>query len=122
MFNVSLLSGIKYVDGGRHYPELDCLGIAIYIRELLGKRVTGLESGDLNDDPDDLAFLSGIRKSAPEDGSVAVCYAKGSMTHVGVCLTLESIMQVVEITSKRGIMITPMRNFERRFQKVDYYS
>lgn len=120
-----LCENARYVEGGREYPELDCYGVAIYVREMLGMRrlpeLTGAvkEGGNINAYGKPTAVM--MRGTNAEHGAVAACYDEhGNMTHTGIVVDSGGLC-VVESNPVHNVTCMPLSRFKRRFFEVKYY-
>lgn len=117
------LSG-EWLEGGRAWPQVDCYGLVLEVRRDLGleewpewgaaRRGDGMhEAGE--------EFTSGRGPCDPEQGAVALCYLGSLLSHVGVVVMVDGMLQVLECNSRRHVSLTPMSRFRRRFVRVEFY-
>ena len=121
----NILLNAVYVESGRDFPSVDCYGIVLYVRRLLGlselpelglaKKIDG------NIDKFGIDQASKMQECEPKDGSVAACYdSMGSMTHTGVVINKNGLY-VIECNPARNASCIPISRFIRRFHKVEFY-
>ena len=94
------------------------------------KSLTG--GGDKNGaiSPDDKAQMTAtcatesqrFRQSDPQPAAIATCWRGQMCVHVGVCVELNGRLGVLETGRKCGPRWLSLRDFERRYLKVIYYS
>jgi hypothetical protein len=120
-----ILLNANYVEQGRNFPDVDCYGIVLYVRGVLGlPELPELNSakkilGSIDEFGIDQASSMSICK--PKEGSVAACYdSLGSMTHTGVVINRKGLY-VVECNPKRNASCIPISRFIRRFHRVEFY-
>ena len=125
MIDVNHYFGAVYVEGGRVWPQIDCYGLVLLVREDLNLPawpewggVTKHNNG-LHDVGTD--FISELERCEPEQGAVACCYSGGLMVHVAVVIECDGLLHSLEINARRGTTCLPLRRFERRFVRVEYY-
>lgn len=125
MIDMNHYLGAQYVEGGRVWPEIDCYGIALIHRSVLGMGPWPDWAGVTNED-DGLhkvgsEFVRSLERCDPEPGALACCFSGGLMIHVAVVDWCDGLLHALEINAKRGATCLPLRRFERRFVKVEYY-
>lgn len=125
MIDVNQYLGAKWVEGGRVWPEIDCYGIVLKVREDLGlpqwpawdgvtKRNHGLHR-------EGTSFARSVTRCEPEEGAVAACYEGGLMTHVGIVINTPAGLEVIECNPRTRVTCMPLRRFVRRFIRVEFY-
>ncbi|EWC39050.1 hypothetical protein [Stutzerimonas stutzeri] len=115
----------RYLEGGRVWPEIDCYGIVLEVRRDLGlpdwpdwAGVTKAEDG---------LHHAGAKQAReaelcePQEGAVAACYSGSLLTHVAVVVERDGLLYAVECNPRRNVTCLPLRRFERRFVRVEYY-
>lgn len=116
-----------YEDGGRG-PAYDCWGLVRAVRhELYGCQllpsfghITRRDSTEFHKAHRDVA--RGMRRCDPETGAIAVVYTFGICRHVGVVVLLDGKLSVMETTSNIGVTISPVKQWESRFNNFSYFS
>lgn len=116
---------VKWEKGGRVWPNLDCYGIVIAVREHLGLEAWPAWDGVTKDD-DGLdkagsGFVATRERCEPEEGAVVCCYTASLMTHVAVVVNTKSGLCVMECNPKQGVTCMPVRRFARRWLRVEFY-
>jgi hypothetical protein len=121
----ALLEG-KWLEGGRDWPNVDCYGVLLHVRALLGldewprfdgvtKKADGLHHQGKE-------FLEGAQLSdSPAEGDTACCYEGSTMRHVGIVINTCGGLRVVECNPGRSVTLSRVRSFEKRFNKVEFY-
>lgn len=116
-----IIEKTRYIEGGRSWPDVDCYGIVLYVRELLGlKQLPELGHARRNKNMDEIgrAQVAELIKCAPENGAIAACYdGAGLMIHTGVFIN----GAVLECNPKRHASISPAHRFIKRFHKVEFF-
>lgn len=119
------MSEVKWLKGGRQWPNLDCYGILLAVREALGLDQWPAWDGVTKDDDGlDKAgshFVSTRELCEPEEGAVACCYTASLMTHVGVVVATPDGLCVMECNPNQGVTCMPVRRFKRRWLRVEFY-
>lgn len=125
MFNQDKYLSVKWLKGGRAYPELDCFGIVNEVRRDLGlpewpdfAGVT-IDDGGLNREARKL--MLSLQHCEPCEGAGVACYSGSTVTHVGVVVVLNSRLHVAECNPKSNVSFTPVEQFVRRFVKVEFW-
>ena len=116
---------VRWEKGGRAWPNLDCYGIVIAVREDLGLDKWPSWDGVTKDndglDKAGSEFVRTREQCEPEEGAVACCYMASLMTHVGVVVNTPAGLCVMECNPKHGVTCIPVRRFIRRFVRVEFY-
>jgi len=125
MHNFDKYLSVRWQMGGRVYPVLDCYGLVHEVRSDLGLPEWPLFEGVIKEGGRmHGAFRSMLGRTvrcSPSPGAVAACYSGGMVAHVGIVIERDGVLQVMDISSSRGVSVVPVRRFERRHQKVEYY-
>ncbi|WP_054912808.1 hypothetical protein [Pseudomonas sp. NBRC 111127] len=115
-----------YVEGGRLWPHVDCYGLVLEVRRDLGlpawpewSEMRKADGGFVRA-CEEMIQTAAIRCPA-EHGATASAYRGQVQDHVGIVLELDGALEVLEINPKRNVSLTPLRRFERRFSRVEYY-
>lgn len=125
MIDMNHYLGAQYVEGGRVWPQIDCYGMVLIVRKALGLP-DWPEWGGVTKEGDGLhnvgsEFVRNLERCEPEPGAVACCFSGGLMIHVAVVVECDGLLHALEVNAKRGTTCLPLRRFERRFVKVEYY-
>ena len=116
---------VRWQKGGRMWPNLDCYGLPLVIREHLGlERWPSWDGVTKDDDGLDRAgneFVRSRERCEPEEGALACCYTASMMTHVGVVVETTSGLCVMECNPDIGVTCMPVRRFVRRWLRVEFY-
>ncbi|MGC5620421.1 hypothetical protein [Enterococcus faecalis] len=115
----------RYVEGGRVWPEIDCYGIVLEVRRDLGlpdwpewagvtKAGNGLHHAGMQQARE-------VEPCEPQAGAVAACYSGSLLTHVAVVVDCDGLLHALECNPRRNVTCLPLRRFERRFVRVEYY-
>ncbi|WVM92629.1 nitrite transporter [Halopseudomonas pachastrellae] len=108
------------------WPQIDCYGLVLLVRRDLGLP-DWPEWGGVTKKDDGLhnvgtEFVRKLERCEPQPGAVACCYAGGLMIHVAVVVVeCDGLQHSLEINARRGTTCLPLRRFERRFVRVEYY-
>ncbi|MDW2592597.1 nitrite transporter [Citrobacter braakii] len=125
MFNQDKYLSVKWLKGGRAYPELDCFGIVNEVRRDLGlpewPDFAGVtkDGGGLNREARKL--MLSLQRCEPCEGAGVACYSGSTVTHVGVVVVLNRRLHVAECNPKSNVSFTPVEQFVRRFIKVEFW-
>ena len=117
-----------YRDGGRGPRVFDCYGLVRAARHELFRLPLLPSYGAIS--PDDKAQMTAtcatesqrFRQSNPQPAAIATCWRGQLCVHVGVCVELNGRLGVLETGRKCGPRWLSLRDFERRYLKVIYYS
>jgi len=115
----------KYVECGREWPNVDCYGIVLKVREDLNLPAwPSWENAKKDDGTMDSAwadFVKTLEKCAPQVGCIAACYKGSLMRHVAIVVDFNGVLSALEISLNTGVICLPIRRLERRFKRVEYY-
>lgn len=124
MIDVSKYLGGQYVEGGRAWPSVDCYGLVLEVRRDMGlpqwpdwgsaRRGESMQVAAAE-------LVSQFERCEPEQGAVALCYRGSLVTHVAVVVECHGRLHALEINAPTGVLCLPLRRFERRFVRVEYY-
>jgi len=125
MFNPDKYLSVIWQMGGRVFPVLDCYGVVREVRRDLGLPDWPVFEGVINqgcqmNDTYKL-FVNSIEKCMPEEGAVAACYTAGLVTHLGIAVTVNGVLHILEANPKRNVTILPLARFLRQYVKVEFY-
>lgn len=115
---------VEWVSGGRDFPRLDCYGVVNEVRKRLGLPLWDDYAGVERDQLAELAQQATLTHSGSDlvEGAVAFCYEGSAVTHVAVLVESDGRMCALECNEGRNVTVLPVSRFERRFQRVEYYS
>lgn len=117
---------IPYVDGGRSMEGLDCYGLLIRIREELGltappdvgsitrHNVVGMQHRYSE-------TVGQLEECQPEVGSIAGVFRNKALIHVGVVVSIDGRLSVLETNPKSGPRWLRVREFQDQYAKVIFY-
>lgn len=116
---------VRYVKGGRIWPNLDCYGPVNYVRADLGLEQwpswDGVTKDDNGLDKVGSEFVRTREQCDPEEGALACCYTASLMTHVGVVVNTPTGLCVIECNPEIGVTCMPLRRFTRRWLRVEFF-
>ncbi|EHG7890739.1 nitrite transporter [Citrobacter braakii] len=125
MFNQDKYLSVKWLKGGRAYPELDCFGIVNEVRRDLGLHewpdFAGVTKDDGGLDREAKSFSLTLSQCEPCAGAGVYCYSGSTVTHVAVVVDINEQLYVVECNPKTNVTILPLPRFMRRFVKVEFW-
>lgn len=125
MLNIDKYLSVEWQKGGRGYPRLDCFGIVNEVRRDLGlapwPEFDGVTKEDNGLDREAKGFMRELSICSPTNGAGIACYSSGLVTHVAIVVELDGILHAIECNPNTNVTIMPLRRFERRFVKVEYY-
>lgn len=121
MIDISeIIEQARYLEGGREWPQVDCYGIVLHVRSLLGMPLLpelGHARRCVNMDELGKAEAALHVTCGPEDGAVALCYdGAGLMVHTAVCYA----GGVIECNPRRHASVSPVNRFVKRFHRVEF--
>ncbi|CAI3796060.1 nitrite transporter [Rheinheimera sp. MM224] len=125
MINVEHYLYGKYVEGGRAWPEVDCYGIIMKLREDLGlkpwpifdgvtKRENGLHKMGKQ-------LIQNLTPCEPQEGAGVACYKGSCMVHVAMVVNTPTGLEVAECNPGTNVTFTPLRRFKRRYLRLEFY-
>ncbi|WP_024559574.1 nitrite transporter [Franconibacter pulveris 601] len=125
MLDIDKYRSVIWQMGGRVYPVLDCYGVVHEVRKDLGLPGWPVFEGVIREG-DTMArlcadFSRTVRRTEAKEGAVAACYSGGVIDHLGVVISLDSMLQVMESNPHRNVTVLPLARFERLYSKVEYY-
>lgn len=116
----------QYVEGGRSWPRVDCYGLVLEVRRDLGlpawpewsemRKADGSFAEACNE-----MIRTAVTPCEPGHGSVAAAYRGRVQDHVAIVLEVAGALEVLEINPRRNVTLTPLKRFERKFARVEYY-
>lgn len=123
----------KYLIGGRGPDEFDCWGIIrsarhdLYGRALLPP-LDGVRRAYYSSDFRSMKSASelithnfGKVVAAPTPGAVAVAFRASLCIHVGLVVSADGKIAILETTEKTGPCLTPINKFTSKFTRVLFY-
>lgn len=115
----------RWVEGGRKWPNVDCYGIILHVRDALQlpewPSFDGVTKGDDGLDKAGRRFATECALCEPEEGAVICCYNAGLMTHVGIIVDTPAGLQVLESNPGSNVSIRPLRRFRRQHVMTECY-
>ncbi|SXF83108.1 MULTISPECIES: nitrite transporter [Klebsiella pneumoniae complex] len=125
MFQPDKYLSVKWLKGGRAYPQLDCFGIVNEIRRDLGlpewPDFAGVtkDSGGL--DREARKLMRSLERCEPCEGAGVACYSGSVVTHVGIVVWLDNQLQVAECNHGTNVTFLPLNRFINRFYRVEFW-
>lgn len=124
-FTTDKYLAVKWVKGGRTYPELDCFGIINEIRRDLSLPLWPEFSGVTKDDDglhrEAVSLMCDLVRCEAEEGAGIACYSGTMVAHVGIVVKVAGILYAAESNPGRNVTFTPLSRFIRRFVKVEFW-
>lgn len=122
-FDIDKYLAVRWVAGGRVFPELDCYGVVQEVRRDLGLAPWPEYEGATREDLPGLAASAVSDRPGSDlvDGAVAFCYEGSMVTHVAVLVTVDGRMCALESSEAHDVTLLPLPRFERRYPRVEYY-
>ena len=114
---------VRWVAGGRVYPELDCYGVVQEVQRDLGQTPWPDYPGATREQLPALATEAITRHAGSDldEGAVAMCYEGSLVTHVAVLVRVDGRMCALESSQAHNVTLLPLPRFERRYLRVEYY-
>jgi hypothetical protein len=126
MFNPDKYLSVKWLKGGRTYPELDCFGIVNEIRRDLSLHEWPDFAGVTKDggglDREARKLMLTLKKGEPCIGAGVACYSGSTVTHVGIVVEIAGHLHVAECNPNTNVTFLPLARFKRRFIRVEFWS
>lgn len=126
MFNPDKYLTVRWQMGGRVYPVLDCYGLVHEVRKDLGLPKWPDFSGVISEG-DAMhkivtSFQSNVVECMPCLGAVAVCYKAEMAVHLGIVVTVDGELRVMESQIRTNATLLSIGRFESRYMgKVRYF-
>lgn len=124
--NIDKYSLGVYVEGGRVWPHVDCYGLVLEVRHDLGlpawpewAEMRKADGGFAR--ACDEMIQTSVIPCVPQHGATAAAYRGQVQDHVAIVIEIAGTLEVLEINPRRNVSLTPIRRFERRFTRVEYY-
>lgn len=127
MIDINKYLSIPYRDGSRSGPDLDCWGLALLVRRDMGlpelpevggfSRLTPLGMKDGYRE-----VTSGLTESEPVEGALAAVFKGRAFVHVGVVISVDGRMAVIETNPASGVRWQWLARFKAENYKVIFYS
>lgn len=125
MFNPDKYLLVKWLKGGRVYPQLDCFGIINEIRADLGLPLWPDFSGVTKDggglDREARKMMLRLERCEPCEGAGAACYSGSVVTHVGIVVRLDNQLLVAECNPGTNVTFLPLNRFINKFYRVEFW-
>lgn len=125
MFNPDKYLSVKWLKGGRVYPQLDCFGIVNEIRRDLSLSewpdFAGVTKDDNGLDREARGLMRQLERCEPCEGAGVACYSGSTVTHVGIVVDIGGILHVAECNPRSNVTILPLSRFTRRFVKTEFW-
>jgi len=125
MLNIDKYLSVTWQMGGRAYPILDCYGLVHEVRLDMGLPSWDLFEGVIKegDEMDRVCkdFIINITPCDPSPGAVAACYTGQMINHLGVVVSIDGILHVMESNPGKNVSVLPLHRFSRRYIRVEYY-
>lgn len=125
MLNIDKYLSVRWQMGGRTYPVLDCYGIVHEVRRDLGLPVWPIFEGIIKEGDAMHTACSDFRRKVercePSEGAVAACFIGGMIGHLGIVISFNGLLHVIECNPKKNVTVMPLKRFERQYIKVEYY-
>lgn len=116
---------VKWLKGGRQFPNIDCFGLVNEVRRDLGLPLWPEFGGVTKDDGglhrEAVKLMRNLQKCDPEPGCGVACYAGSFVTHVAVIVEIGGILYAAECNPKSNVTFTPIDRFSRKFVKVEFW-
>ena len=125
MFEPDKYLSVTWLKGGRVYPQLDCFGIVNEIRRDLGLPEWPDFAGVTKDggglDKEARKLMLKLERCDPCVGAGVACFSGTMVTHVGIVVELNGVLQVAECNPGSSVSFMPVWRFKRRFIKVEFW-
>ncbi|HCI9218364.1 TPA: nitrite transporter [Klebsiella pneumoniae] len=125
MFQPDKYLSVKWLKGGRAYPELDCFGIVNEIRADLGLPLWPDFAGVTKDcgglDREARKLMRSLERCEPCEGAGVACFSGSVVTHVGIVVLLDNQLQVAECNPATNVTFLPLNRFVTRFYRVEFW-
>lgn len=117
----------NYRDGGRHAPDLDCWGlVCIVFFRIHGARLPTLDNVNAASVRDKTLahrdMLNNLHETQPTSGAIAAVMSGNLCTHVGITISIDGNLYVLEITPNSGVRTLTLNEFEAEYGRVKYYA
>ncbi|MBK0003179.1 nitrite transporter [Erwinia sp. S38] len=125
MFDPDKYRSVTWLKGGRVFPQLDCFGVVLEVRKDLKMNewpeFTGITRDDGGLDKEAKRFNLSLLQCDPLPGAVAECYTGSSVTHLGVVVSIDNQLFVVDCNPRSNVTFCPIERFKRRYVKVEFW-
>ena len=125
MFNPDKYLSVKWLKGGRVYPELDCFGVLNEVRRDIGLTewpdFAGVTKDNGGLDREARKLMRSLRRCEPCEGAGVACYSGSTVAHVAVVVDINGQLYVAECNHKTNVTFLPLARFMRRFVKVEFW-
>lgn len=114
----------KWVEGGRVWPEIDCYGIVLKVREDLQLPPWPIFDGITKKNgmhETASKYFADLQQCEPREGAVAACYKASLMVHVGIVVNTSNGLDVIECNPGTNVSSIPIGRFKRKFLRVEFY-
>ncbi|MDI3359786.1 nitrite transporter [Lelliottia sp. V89_10] len=125
MLDLNKYLSVKWLKGGRSYPELDCFGIVNEIRRDMDlpewPDFAGVTKDENGLDHEARKLMVRLRQCEPQEGAGIACYSGSVVTHVGIVVCIDGQLVAAECNPKTNVTFLPLARFIRRFAKVEFW-
>lgn len=117
----------SYADGGRYAPNLDCWGLVrVVFFRIHGVRLPMLDNVNAASVRDKTLahrdMLDNLHETQPTGGAIAAIMSGNLCTHVGIAISVDGNLYVLEITPCSGVRTLTLNEFEAEYGRVKYYA
>lgn len=120
----------EYCDGAREWmgSRYDCWALCREVRHLYcGKRLLDSWGGLRNTMPREFtaaykAESASMVMCEPSDGAIAAVFRGKLCVHVGVVISIDGDLRVLDINPNRGPRLQRVNDFEREYLRVEYWN
>lgn len=115
-----------YKDGGRERGALDCWGLALCVREDMGLPPLPSVGAYNRSTPVGMAkgfieVTSQMQEGSPRPGALAAVFKGRSFVHVGVVISVDGKLAVLETNPAGGARWLYLKRFMQQYFKVIFY-
>ncbi|EOY5092697.1 TPA: nitrite transporter [Citrobacter amalonaticus] len=126
MFNPDKYLSVKWLKGGRVYPELDCFGGLNEVRRDIGlpewPDFAGVTKDNGRLDREARKLMRFLRRCEPCEGAGVAYYSGSTVAHVAVVVNINGQLYVAECNHKTNVTFLPLARFMRRFVKAEFWA
>lgn len=115
-----------WVKDGMDWPMVNCWGLVRYVMCCrYGRTIPRLDfdGTDKRKATKATAYaLAGMSKGAIRDGAIAVAWHGAVCYHVGIVITVNGALRILDINEGVGAATSKPAAFERQYTRVEYYA
>lgn len=125
VINLDKYAAVRYAEGGRDYPALDCFGLVLSVRQDMGlpewPDYRGITKHGGAFDRAAREFIKARHRTEPVAGAIGFVETRGLVTHAVVCVAVGGLLYVAECNPDSNVTISLLSEFSRKNKTTDWW-